>query len=337
MEDDTFNDLLRILGDLNDAFEQDTGNDANASLFLERKLEYAAQTFGSDFLGQVRKTKWIKYRTNVNKGRWTLLHFVIQTAVDHPDEAKEKIRILLKFNNWANVEPIQALGTVLHYACDLGLYDIVELLLENIHPNHKLSRLNRQYQIGSEGKKFDGTIDYHTPLTIAIKYGIEQPESGGLNLIDLLLDHGADVNTVCQKKFTPLLWCVDTICSSENQNEYDISLKCLKVLLNNGANPTLGNVYGHKVVQYLVESLLDRKGEIDPFLTLHIDAFKEAVRLVLSKGAAPCPIVEFQKNIEFLTKYDGNQKDDALLFLFFSVSYSPKNINRTFPNVWYVW
>ena len=110
-KDDIFDDLIRILGDLDSAFKEDTGNDANAYLYLERKLNYAASTYQNDFLGQVRKTKWYQYRTNVNKGRWTLLHFAIQTAVDDPDEAKEKIRILLKINS--NAEPIEALGTVL--------------------------------------------------------------------------------------------------------------------------------------------------------------------------------------------------------------------------------
>jgi len=70
-------------------------------------------------LNQVYRTKDQKFKTGLNKGRWTLLHFSISTAKrDKPakqQRAKDNIEILCELNApFQPVADVPAFGSALH-------------------------------------------------------------------------------------------------------------------------------------------------------------------------------------------------------------------------------
>lgn len=77
-----------------------------------------------------------------------------------------------------------------------------------------------------------------TPLMVALMYKNEE-------IVDLLLDHKADVNVQDELKYTPLHWAIHFGCLEE-----EVRLKRVEKLLKAGANKNVKNQIGNTPMDY---------------------------------------------------------------------------------------
>ncbi|KAJ8026613.1 Transient receptor potential cation channel subfamily A member 1-like [Holothuria leucospilota] len=105
-------------------------------------------------------------------------------------------------------------NTPLHLACLSGYADIVKLLFSAGVKQKKLKRMLKDTECNNHG----------TPLHLAV-------DNGKNEIIELCLQHNADVNAICGRRNTPL----HAACDSNN-------IDTVKLLLNHGASVNGGNV-----------------------------------------------------------------------------------------------
>ena len=295
-----FNDLLNLLDvDARSLLVEDEDQHKENLLRLLRQTK--SKPHYDHILLKAQKTKLLRFKTGPNRGEWTLLHFAISTAKRfEPQKRRRAIRnitILSKFLNIAAVSNLSSFGSALHYACDLGEYEIVQIILNHTNPTDIPNILNSQFKISSEAKNNQGANYCHTPLTIALLNGIHQPESCGEGLIDLLLRiHKADANTECEDRFTPILWLVDSLQKSETHAQMKVCLDCLELILEYGGDPRKGSVEGVSCIQYLVETIFIDSTDVNTS-SMTISANNEAVDYLLAKHATKCPIQVFKDDI----------------------------------------
>ena len=124
--------------------------------------------------------------------------------------------------------------------------------------------------------------------------------NGDRNVVQLLLDRGAEPNMASQNGITPLHWAT----SWAGFWPWDGFKDVVHILLENGANPNMATTDGttplHYAVDYyghkdLVQLLLDRGAEPNmadqggntPLHVAASEGYKDVVRLLLGRGAEP--------------------------------------------------
>ncbi|KYQ92184.1 ankyrin repeat-containing protein [Tieghemostelium lacteum] len=135
----------------------------------------------------------------------------------------EAARVLLK--NGANIMTANRFGsTPIHEACIKCQPEVVEVLLQ-----HEKALVNLKDKDGS------------SPLHLACNLS-QSNVQGNISVVKVLLSHGANINEQDNGCATPLhiLACIG-----------DKAIEVTKLLLHNGANPTLENVYGWTPIHHV--------------------------------------------------------------------------------------
>ena len=149
-----------------------------------------------------------------------------------------KVKLCLKDDNVDANGKVFALDSAIHEACYSGHRDVVELLLDHGADIEARTYLYERLPLDAACIK-----ERLSTVKLLLERGANANTWGSLYkacminhvyMLNLLLDHGADINNNCnQRKSTPLhIAC------------YGNSPECVRELLHRGANLTMQNIYG---------------------------------------------------------------------------------------------
>jgi ankyrin repeat protein len=190
-----------------------------------------------------------------NKNGNTPLHLVFRSTHDYADFRPDDNEVLtarfvwLLLDHGADVYPMDKDRTTpLHLAIQQGMHEIARtLLVRSAEPNVKNN-------------------DGETPLHLLLEGYFSNDDDHVPDLVQLLLNRGADVNARDQNHATPLFLAVEL-------HIYDIAL----ILLEHCADPNVKNTRGKTPLHLLLERNFHDYDDIDDVLAVE--------RLLLERGA----------------------------------------------------
>ena len=160
----------------------------------------------------------------------------------------------------------------LYYAASSGYYEIVHRLIEagatfktwpagcmpplfgvvvNVPPHGVIEGRNHE-RVAKLLLELGAPVDGETANGMTALMGAAIP--GSERLIDLLLDHGADVNHRSQDKRSPLICAAGYAEWAAAEDEYQLALRIVKRLLDAGADPYARNGKGESAYDIAARS-----------------------------------------------------------------------------------
>ena len=187
--------------------------------------------------------KWTPLHVASSKGRLEIVRMLLECGakVDDPDsDGRSPLHIASRYPYDDLVRLLLDHGatssaldhrneTALHYAASSGEPMVVRLLLDHGLDANARNKESRCGWVGWDPSRFGGNICTRgwTPLHYAASYG-------PVEIVQMLLDHGADVNTPDECHWTAL-----HLAAIEGE------LQVVDTLLRRGANPHARNMKGH--------------------------------------------------------------------------------------------
>ncbi|XP_044739534.1 ankyrin repeat domain-containing protein 16-like [Chrysoperla carnea] len=138
---------------------------------------------------------------------------ILKAAIHNDLEFIKNLKQFCPDFHWQNIRQLKSEETALHYACDGGYYDLVRYLLTYFEPR----TVNVQ------------TSNLKTPLHCAAQFC-------HYNVVQLLIDFGADVNALKNGDWTPVMLA----CMKTGENAF----RTIDILVRNKANLTHKNYEG---------------------------------------------------------------------------------------------
>ncbi|MFD2567526.1 hypothetical protein [Pseudotenacibaculum haliotis] len=122
--------------------------------------------------------------------------------------------------------------------------------------------IDEAQELLSQGTDINAGILGFRPIYAAI-------HSDDPNVLQFVVDNGADVNI---DEGTPLLeildYCIDGMIQAERIEPYPEALRMLQILLDNGADPFLKNVEGHRPIDVLTEYAASKERTLSRLINL---------------------------------------------------------------------
>lgn len=192
---------------------------------------------------------------------YTALHYACHHRIEN--------MVDLLLGEGADVEITESTGKKpLHIACRYGYIDIIEALLHNPFR----VRVDINMKKGSE----DGESPGATPLhEVILDYGYL---GNKFEVIEFLLENGADVNAVDDNGETPLHYVIQSL-DSHSLDAYEKSIEIANFLINEGADVNISNADGNTPLHYLIQGEIIYKIEYQTH-----DKTIELIKTIINKS-----------------------------------------------------